>query len=162
MPRIAGSPPSLGSWSSQAPRDTTNHVLRADEPGFADGVRVPVTTFDALAADRCPVLAKIHVEGYETQVLAGAGTALGSPSLRGLILELNGSGERYGYSDAALFAAVVEAGFAPYRYAPFGRSLEALDGPNRAGGNTLFLRDLPFLQQRVRDAPPVRVRSVSF
>jgi hypothetical protein len=137
-------------------------VLRADEPGFADGVRVPVTTFDALAGDRCPLLAKIDVEGFETQVLAGAGSALRSPSLRGLILELNGSGERYGYSDEALFTAVVEAGFAPYRYEPFRRSLQALDGPNRAGGNTLFLRDLPFLEQRVRDAAPVRVRGVSF
>ena len=142
--------------------DTTNHVVQADEPGFADAVTVPVTTFDALAAHRSPMLVKIDVEGYETQVLAAASAALRSPALRGLILELNGSGERYGYADEALFSAIVEAGFAPYRYEPFVRSLERLDGPNRSGGNTLFLRDVSFLAQRVRDARAVDVRGVAF
>ena len=106
---------------------------------------MPVTTFDGLAARACPLLAKIDVKGYETQVLAGAGESLANPALRGLILELNGSGERYGQSDAAVFSAIAEAGFAPYRYEPFRRRLEPLEGPNRDGGNTLFLRDLAFV-----------------
>ena len=75
-------------------QDTTNHVAATAEAGSADCVAVPVTTFDALAAGACPLLAKIDVEGYETPVLAGAGESLGNPALRGLILELNGSGER--------------------------------------------------------------------
>ena len=63
---------------------------------------MPVTTFDGLVAGGCPLLAKIDVEGYETQVLAGAGESLANPALRGLIMALNGSGERYGQSDAAV------------------------------------------------------------
>ena len=86
---------------------------------------------------------------------------MGNPALRGLIMELNGSGERYGYSDAAVFSAITEAGFAPYRYEPFSRRLEPLEGPNRDGGNTLFLRDLAFVEGRVKGAAAVDVRGVA-
>ena len=142
-------------------QDTTNHVAAMAEAESTACVSVPVTTFDALAAGGCPLLAKIDVEGYETQVLAGAGESLANPALRGLILELNGSGERYGQSDAAVFSAITEAGFAPYRYEPFSRRLEPLEGPNRDGGNTLFLRDLPFVEGRVKGAAAVDVRGVA-
>lgn len=89
---------------------------------------------------------------------------LANPALRGLILELNGSGERYGHSDAAVFSAIAAAptaDFAPYRYEPFSRRLEPLQGPNRDGGKTLFLRDLLFVQGRVKGAAPVDVRGVA-
>ena len=49
-------------------QDTTNHVAAAADSGAAECVTVPVTTFDALAAAGCPLLAKIDVEGYETKV----------------------------------------------------------------------------------------------
>ena len=155
---LAAEPGVLRFTSGQ---DTTNHVAATAEAGSAECVTVPVTTFDGLAAGGCPLLAKIAVEGYETQVLAGAGESLANPVLRGLIMELNGSGERYGQSDAAVFSAIAEAGFAPYRYEPFRRRLEPLEGPNRDGGNTLFLRDLPFVEGRVKGAAPVDVRGVA-
>ena len=155
---LAAEPGVLSFTSGQ---DTTNHVAATAEAGSGECVTVPVTTFDALAAGGCPLLAKIDVEGYETEVLAGAGESLANPALRGLIMELNGSGERYGHSDAAVFSAIVAAGFAPYRYEPFSRRLEPLEGPNRDGGNTLFLRDLPFVQGRVKGAAAVDVRGVA-
>jgi hypothetical protein len=42
--------------------------------------------------DECPVLMKLDVEGYEPAVLAGA-----AATLKALIIELNGSGHRYGF-----------------------------------------------------------------
>ena len=161
MYATAGWRRSPGVLSFTRRQDTTNHVSAPAEAGSAECVTVPVTTFDALAAGACPLLAKIDVEGYETPVLAGAGASLANPALRGLILELNGSGARYGHSDAVLFASIVEAGFAPFRYEPFSRGLEALQGPNRSGGNTLFLRDLGFVEGRVRSAAAVDVRGVA-
>ena len=155
---LAAVPGALRFTSGQ---DTTNHVAAQADSAAGGCVTVPVTTFDNLAAAGCPLLAKIDVEGYETEVLAGARASLANPALRGLILELNGSGERYGHSDAALFASIVEAGFAPYRYEPFSRGLEALQGPNRDGGNTLFLRDVAFVEGRVRSAAAVDVRGVA-
>ena len=101
------------------------------------------------------------VDARDGGLAAGAGESLANPALRGLILELNGSGERSGQSGAAVFSAISGAGFAPYRYEPFGRRLEPLEGPNRDGGNTLFLRNLPFVEGRVKGAAAVDVRGVA-
>ena len=76
-------------------------------------------------------------------------------------IAVNGLGDRVQGSDAAVFSAIAEAGFAPYRYEPFCRRLQPLEGPNRDGGNTLFLRDLPFVERRVKGAPTVDVRGVA-
>ncbi len=60
-----------------------------------------------------------------------------------------------------MFSAISGAGFAPYRCEPFGRRLQPLEGPNRDGGNTLFLRDLAFVQGRVKGTAAVDVRGVA-
>lgn len=151
-----------GELSFTTAQDTMNHVAVDAGRDSADCVTVRVTTFDDLARSRCPFLAKIDVEGYETEVLAGAGDSLANPELCGLIVELNGSGKRYGHSDEEPLTSLVEAGFAPYRYEPFSRTMESLDGPNRGDGNTLFLRDLPFIERRISSAPSVNVRGLSF
>jgi FkbM family methyltransferase len=138
--------------------DTTNHVVTEQETNGNDTVSVSVATFDELTRLRCPLLAKIDVEGFESEVLAGARRTLSNPSLKGLILELNGSGEHYGYSDEAIFFGLRDIGFEPYRYDPFTRALSRLDGPNKKGGNTLFLKDATFFEKRVREAQPIDVR----
>lgn len=53
-----------------------------------------MTTLDDALASRVPILLKIDVEGYESEVLDGAAQTLAAPALRGVLLELNGSGRR--------------------------------------------------------------------
>jgi FkbM family methyltransferase len=152
----AGSEP--GTLRFTRSLDTMNHVAVA---GGSDTVEVPVTTLDAAVGSRTPALIKIDVEGFETKVFAGASSLLVRPELRAIIVELNGSGAKFGFDEAALQRVIEDAGFRPYVYAPFERSV--VPRPSRyLSGNTLYLRDLAWVEERVRTAPQVRVLGVEF
>ena len=136
--------------------DTVNHVLGAGESADAM-IAVPVRPLDAVLAGRSPALIKIDVEGYETEVLAGAGQALADSGLLALIMELNGSGARYGFDEEALHRDLLGRGFATYRYRPRERLLEPLHGARSGGGNTLYVRDAARLAERLRTARSFRL-----
>lgn len=141
--------------------DCMNHALAAGEPD-ADALQVPVTTLDTALRGRTPALIKIDVEGFETPVLEGAVETLANTSLRAVIMELNGSGARYGYDEAHILKLMLDRGFGTYAYDPFARTLTDLDGKSRESGNTLFLRDVAYVRERLRAAPAVRVNGREF
>ena len=139
--------------------DCTNHVVRADEV-TSDGVRVEVVRLDSILRGQAPSLLKIDVEGYEAAVLNGAHEVLSSPSLHSVIMELNGSGKRYGFSDDEILETMVTYGFSTYAYEPFSRALRNLDGKNHSSGNTLFIRNTQAVREKLRSSPPVTVAGV--
>lgn len=94
-----------------AGEDCTNHVVAPGESLDQPTVTVPVTTLDELLAGATATLLKIDVEGLETLVLRGAPRTLADPGLRAVIMELNGSGARYGFDDAALVKQLTGYGF---------------------------------------------------
>ena len=95
-------------------QDTVNHVA---VDGEKDTTEVSVQTLDGiLKSCTCPLLIKIDVEGFETEVLLGGKNTLNNPDLKAVIIELNGSGARYGYKDADIHAMFITAGFRPYAY----------------------------------------------
>ena len=128
--------------------DTMNRVLLPGEN--LPSVTVPVTTLDLLCAPRLPAVIKIDVEGHEIPVLAGGTTVLGAPEVQAVLMETNGSGERYGSSDDAIIARMREHGFTPCRYDWKSRTIEAAE---RGGQNTIFIRDIEAVQARCRAAP---------
>ena len=138
--------------------DSMNHAL---VPGEASdtAVEVHVVTLDAIAAQRGPTFIKIDVEGYENLVLAGGATTLRSAELRCVLIELNGSGRRFGVIDDAIHARLRAFGFTPARYDVLARSVAALpsDSWNRGGDNTLYVRDVDECRQRVRSAARFRL-----
>ncbi|NCA72520.1 MAG: FkbM family methyltransferase [Sphingobacteriia bacterium] len=136
--------------------DTVNHVL-AEGEAAENLMEVPVRTLDSVLDGESPALIKMDVEGFETEVLAGAERALADPGLLAIIMELNGSGSRYGFDEDALHRDVLARGFATYRYRPFERVLEPLNGARSGGGNTLYVRDAARLAERVRCAPRFRL-----
>ncbi|GAC1661791.1 MAG: hypothetical protein PVS2B3_15260 [Steroidobacteraceae bacterium] len=102
-----------------------------------------------------PCMIKVDVEGYESAVVEGAERTLGSPAVLAVLMELNGSGARYGFDEARLHVRMLGFGFTPARYDPLARRLHAQQrGP---GGNLLYVRDPGSLQARVRTAPRRRV-----
>jgi len=137
-----------GSLRFTSGLDTVNHVLAESED--APSVEVPVTTMDELVGADVPALIKIDVEGFEHAVLAGARRTLADPRLLAVIMETNGSGVRYGARDDELVAVMAGNGFAPFDYDPFVREL--VPGAV-SSGNTIFVRAVAELQERVRAAP---------
>jgi len=121
-----------------AGRDITNRVVSLlPSPSQESTVEVPLTSLDQLLqeAGTTPLLWKVDVEGYEPEVQSGAA--------------------------AALQRTMEQAGFARYSYHFFSRTLSPASGPGSSGGhNQLWIRDLPFMRERCRTAPPVRVNGM--
>jgi FkbM family methyltransferase len=139
--------------------DTINHIIASEAPDrIGASAQVRVTTLDETFAHHSPTLIKIDVEGFETAVVDGGVNTLASSECRGLILELNGSGKKYGYNDAELHARLEAMGFESVSYLPFERRLVARR--DFSPGNVIFVRDLNWASQRLRDGPPFHCRGV--
>lgn len=82
---------------------------------------------------------KIDVEGFEWEVLNGGKLTLEHDKLQVIIIELNGSGSRYGHNDDEIDNLLREYGFKPFAYNPFNRELISLD--KYTHGNTIYLRN---------------------
>jgi FkbM family methyltransferase len=138
--------------------DAMNRMLAREEKSGA-AVEVPIVTLDGIAAAEGPTFLKIDVEGAETAVLAGGATTMRSDSLRCVLIEMNGSGTRFGADDAEIHRQMRNCGFFPVCYDALARSLTALpvDTWNRDGGNTLYIRDIDECRQRVRSAGRFRL-----
>jgi FkbM family methyltransferase len=136
---------------STAQDTAQNHVVAAGETAQSS-IRVRVVPLDEMVPANLPVLLKVDVEGFETQVVQGAGRILSDGTVQAMIMELNGSGLRYGHDDAATHRRMLDFGFSAAGYDPFARQLTVMDGRN-PGANTLYVRDLPMARERVAAAP---------
>ena len=150
-----------GELAFSALENCMNHVIM-NGARHTESVTVPVKTLDSVLRGESPSLMKIDVEGFETSVLDGAQETLANPSLHSILIELNGSGTRYGFDEDRILKLLRAQGFSPYEYSPFTRQLRRLPGKNTASGNTLFLRNEDEIRERIRRAPPVRVHSCEF
>jgi FkbM family methyltransferase len=138
-------------------RDTVNHVAMEGEK---DTTEVPVRTLDEILQKRtCPLLIKIDVEGFETEVLLGGKNTLNNPDLKAVIIELNESGLRYGYKDSDIHSIFLSAGFLPYAYEPFTRQLTELKSYSDES-NTIYIRDVDFVKNRIKDAEAFNVLNI--
>lgn len=151
----------IGSIAFTSDHDTTNHALASGEQ-CKNSVNIDVITLDAALDDESPSLLKIDVEGYETPVLEGASKTLKKKTLNAVIMELNGSGSRYGYDESRILELMFDYGFQTYSYNPLNRTLINLEGKNLNGGNTLFIRDKSLVEERLRDAPKVTIHGCQF
>lgn len=140
--------------------DTINHVLSEDEKEL-DYIEVPVHTLDSRLGEFIPLLIKLDVEGFEYQILQGGKNTLMNPSLKAIIIELNGSGNRYGISDTTIHQFLNSFGFRPCEYYPFERQIQELKS-FKNNGNTIYVRDFDFVKQRIKEQRKIRVHTIEF
>ncbi|MCL4752346.1 MAG: FkbM family methyltransferase [Myxococcales bacterium] len=166
-PLVTARQSALGERPSElrltASLDSANHLLSPDEPNGSGFVSVPVNRLDTELGDRVPTAIKIDVEGFETSVLDGAGPTLAQEHLLAVVMELNGSGRRYGFRDEDLHQRMLAHGFASCRYAPFSRRLDQLPDGECPFGNGVYVRrsQLELVRQRLADAPALDVKGLS-
>jgi len=141
--------------------DTVNHVVNGNGQNGSGVCEVRVDTLDNVVAGLEPLLLKIDVEGFETEVISGASGVLSKQSLLAVIMELNGSGQRYGFDEDRLYSRMINYGFTSYEYDPHDRSLKELNAKNDRGGNTIFVRDAQEVRLRLREASAFRVMGTS-
>jgi FkbM family methyltransferase len=145
-----------GSIAFTSSSGTANHALAPGERR-GDSITVEITRLDAALNGKSPALMKIDVEGYETPVLEGGKETLKAETLRCVIMELNGHANRYGYNESLLLELMHDYGFRAYSYNPLNRTLINLNGKNQSTGNTLFIRDVPYVTERVNTSPRMTV-----
>lgn len=153
----------LGSDNSEVyfstDQNCMNHVMAKDEKNEKQ-TTVKVTTLDTMLKEP-PFLIKIDVEGYETPTLIGAESTLKNEELCSVIMELNGSGSRYGYDENQILEMMLDNNFKTYSYNPFERKLVSLKGKNSKEGNTLFIRNKERVLERLNKAPIFNVHNIS-
>lgn len=137
---------------------TSNHVVDADAAPMAATVSVPCTTLDADLAGSCPCMLKIDVEGHESAVIDGGEHVLRDQDLLAVLLEDMQLG-RGADQEGSLHRRMLALGFRSFTYDPRARRLIDLDQRSNLGGlNTLYLRNIDAVVQRVATAPPIRIR----
>ena len=149
-----------GKLSFSSNQDSMNHVIRSDEDDECS-VEVDVASIDSLISEAV-FLIKIDVEGFEYPVLKGAARLLSGNYPAAVILELNNSGEKYGYNDSDIVELMREFEFLPFEYEPFSRQLKPLDGKNGRSANTIFVRDKVQVEKRVQGAQTFVVNGKTF
>ena len=146
---------SIGKLRMSSDLDTVNHVKLTESECNTD-IIVEVCDLDTIFSNgEFPSLVKIDVEGFETEVIGGMNNVLLSDSLKAIIIELNGSGGRYGYDESLIHQTLLKHSFKPFHYDPFERKLTELN--SYGSTNTLYLRDLNFIYNRLNKAPKFEV-----
>jgi FkbM family methyltransferase len=145
----------VGTLEFTVAQDSGNHVLADGE--HAESAVIATTTIDALCGGAVPTAIKIDVEGQELRVLEGAKQTMAAPALLAVVIEMNGSGIRYGIDDREVDAWMGRIGFEAWRYSAIDRELVRHEASRDYVGNTLFLRDPNEARRRVRLAPKVRL-----
>jgi FkbM family methyltransferase len=137
--------------------DAINHVATSRD---TQTVEVEIVTLDSVLRTHNPVLMKVDVEGFECEVINGAMETIAKPSLQAIIIELRGHGNRYGFDENDVHERLLRTGFRPYRYEPFTRKLVLLDG--FGGYNTIYVKDLTFVESRLKSAKKIKIGNKSF
>ncbi|HEY8928343.1 MAG TPA: FkbM family methyltransferase [Mucilaginibacter sp.] len=143
-----------GTVTFTSDEDITNHAIPGGEDNH-NHIIVNVVPVDSFIADAVPCLIKIDVEGFETEVLKGMENTLGSDSLKAIIIELNGSGARYGFDESKIHELLLSKQFKPYNYDPFHRQLT--EQASYGNHNTIYCRDIGFVSHRVHTAAPFSI-----
>ena len=135
-------------------KSTMNRIVAKD---YNNKVEVPITTIDTLCDAKKVCLMKIDVEGYEKFALDGAKNVLKNNGLKAVIIEINDSVKYYNINADEIVSIFYKNGFKPYKYEPTTRKLILLDTYNSHQFNTIFIRDVDYVQKRVAGAEKVKI-----
>lgn len=138
-------------------KDTVNKVSLGGEA--SNTTKVDVITLDSVLDKNKSHFFKIDVEGFEYKVIEGAKDILSSPNTTAVILELNGCGAEFGHSDDEVHKKLTSLNFIPVRYEPISRTLTKLDGYNKDGGNTIYIKDFEVIAAKCKSAPKLCIHT---
>jgi len=137
--------------------DTMNRAAISSDSNI---IEVNLCKCDEVLKNQNPTLLKIDVEGYETEVINGAFETLKKESLKAIIIELNGSGIRYGYDEKNIHEELLANGFYPCIYNPFIRQLKKIEPFEMQ--NTIYIRDFDFINKRLISADKIKIFNKAF
>ena len=147
-----------GTLSFTNNKDTMNQVSLDEEN--ENVIKVKVTTLNSELSTDEKYFLKIDVEGFEYNVIKGASELLRKDCVSAIIVESNGRGSSYGYSDEDTHKTLISYGFTPISYDPLSRSLKKLnDEEIEPVGNTIYIKDIDMIAERCRTSPVCKVHT---
>ncbi len=132
--------------------DAKNHIATAFETEETINVEVKILN---KFKQNIPALIKVDVEGYEEFILKGADEILKASTLKAIIIEVNNEGERYNVASDSVHTILTSYGFSMYKYRPFERELQSLK--KSISDNRIYLRDIKYVSEKVKQSPKVKV-----
>lgn len=141
--------------------NTTNHVIGRGESN-SNAMKVKVSTLDEVLTGESSTVLKIDVEGFEARVINGAIHTLENPSLHSVIIEINEASKRYGLYEEQVIQIMNFMGFQIYAYDPIKRELIQFPGYKSDIGNSLFIRNIGLVKDRLSKASRVKVYNFEF
>ena len=88
-------------------------------------------------------------------MINGAYKVLNRKELKAIIIELNGSGDRYNFDESLIHKKLVDYGFSPNLYNPLNRSLVKLG--TFGNYNTIYVRDTEYVSERLKSGVRVKI-----
>ena len=137
---------SIGKLYMTVDGDTTNRIC--DPRETTNYLEVDVTSLDTQLVGERTYFIKIDVEGYEGSVIKGAESLLRTDKVKALIVEINGGGLEYSYTNENLHMMIRDFGFSPISYDPYKRVIKEITSYNIERQNTIYVRDLELMRRR--------------
>lgn len=126
-----------------------NHLVLESDPNH-NSIAVDVLTLSDLVTQvGAPSFIKIDVEGFELEVIRGAGDLLDSKILNGFLIETFRPQNWHLPKLRELEAILERHGFLPYEYDAAIHQLRALQRIDEGANNTFYFRDLDTVQSRL-------------
>ena len=135
-------------------KNTMNRIV---DYKYKNSVQIPIKTVDIICDKKGVSLMKIDVEGYEKFVLQGSKIALKNKNLKAVIIEINFSNKFYGIENEEVSEILINNDFKPYKYNPLNRQLTKLKTYNKEQFNTIFIRDLNFVKNRLTEGSKINI-----
>ncbi len=142
-------------------KNVMNHVIDDKEP-VSNPIKIKVNTLDEILSGKSPSIIKIDVEGFKSKVINGAIHTLDNPYLHSVIIEINGSGQRYGATDEQVIKVMNSKGFQSYDYDPIKRELSRFTGNKWDSGNSLFIRNVNLIINKLTKAKRIMINNFEF
>jgi len=133
---------------STSAESTLSHIASSNEEENTS--EIDTRRIDTILDGRIPTILKVDVEGYEKQAIEGATKTFADEGLKAVLLEIGSHSLRYEVQPVEIHNMMLEHGFHSYTYEPYSRTLMRLDS-FASGDNTLYLRDVDFVLNRLRD-----------
>jgi hypothetical protein len=125
--------------------DTMNKITEGSDP---DSRAVEMLTVDVLSSKLNPTMIKLDVEGFETECIRGAHKTLTNESLKVILVET---------VSTEIKSILKMNGFVQMYYDPFKRQILVNPLANLVPSNSIFVRDVDFVQSRVLKASQIDV-----
>ena len=139
---------------------SSKNIVMAKDDYRSKALQVEIKQMDYLFSKENPSVIKIDVEGYESEVIAGAKQTLKKDSLKAIIIELRGIGnQRYKLNENLLERKLKDNNFEKFYYNPFSRQLLSYDFDNIS--EPIFIRDKNLVEKRLLTAKKISINNLS-